>query len=185
MQTLNAFFNLQKESSAWVNSILESPEFAQAKQELSKELKDFQTSLPFYKDMFSKLYDALDISIGKVLVGGWRKYREIVKYRDKENPPEGYHEVTLLEHTLESKHSPTIQPIVNEVPLKKIKFDITLKLKLEGVNLFIRDGKIMKASTGICTGSGTIKYKGIKLLEKKTDKVKLPGTITFEPAIAI
>ncbi len=185
MSTLNAFFNLQKESTAWVNSILESPEFAQVKQEMTKELKDFQASLPFYKAMFTKLYDALNVDMGKILIGGWRKYYEIKKYRDMANPPSGYHEVTLPEHTLESKHSPTIQPVINGVELKKIKFDITLKLKFDGANLFIRDGKIMKAMPGTCTGSGTIKYKIIKLFEKKTAQFKLPGTITFDPGITI
>jgi hypothetical protein len=185
MPTLNTFFNLQKESADWVNSITESQEFAQAKQIIAQDLKGFQASLPFYKQLITKLWDAMDIEMGKILVGGWRKYREIVKYRHKENLPSGYHEVTLLEHTFKSEHSPTIQPVVNEVPLAKLQFDITLKLKLEGVTLFIRDGKIMKAATGTCTGSGAIKYKVIKLLERKTDKVQLPGLIPFEPGITI
>jgi hypothetical protein len=132
-----------------------------------------------------KLTDGLDIEVGKILVGGWKKVREIRKYRDKKNPSEGYHEVTLLEHTIVSTHGPTIQPVINEVPLSKIKFDIVLKLKLNGGMLFIRNGKIMKASVGTCVGSGTIEYKGHKLLEKKTEEVKLPGTIPFKPGIEI
>jgi hypothetical protein len=185
MPTLNDFFYLQKGSTVWVNSIIESPEFTQAKEEFARELKDFQASLPFYKKLITKLWDAMDIEMGKILVGGWRKYREIKKYRDKENPPSGYHEVTLPGHTLKSEHAPTIQLLVNEKERARLKFDITLKLELDGANLFIRDGQIMKATPGTCTGSGTIKYKVIKLLDRKTDKVKLPGLITFEPGITI
>jgi hypothetical protein len=185
MQTLNTFFNTQRESPGWVNSITESQEFAQAKQLIAQELTGFPVPPSFYELLIMKLCDALDIEIGNILVWGWRKHGEIGQYRDKENPPSGSHEVPLLEHTLLSKHSPTIQPVINEVPLAKLKFDIMLKLKLKGVKLFIRDGKIMEVKTGTCTGSGSIEYAGFTILEKKTAAYSLPGSIPFKQGIPI
>ncbi len=185
MQTLNTFFNTQRESLEWGTSIAESQEFAQAKQEIAQELTGFQVPPSFYELLIMKLCEALDIEIGNILVWGWRKQREISQYRDRENPPGGFHEVDLLEHTLVSKHSPTIQPVLNQVPLAKLKFDITLKLKLKGIRLFIRDGEIMKATTGTCTGSGSIEYAGFTILEKKTASYRLPGSLPFEPGIPI
>jgi hypothetical protein len=185
MQTLNTFFGTQKESQGWVNSITESQEFAQAKQSIAQELTGFQVPPSFYELLIVKLCEALDIEIGNILVWGWRKQGEIAKYRDSENPPDGSHEVPLLEHTLVSKHSPTIQPVINEVPLAKLKFDISLRLKLKGVKLFIRDGKIMEAKTGTCSGSGSIGYAGFAILEKKTAPYNLPGSIPFAQGIPI
>jgi hypothetical protein len=185
MQTLNTFFNTQKESQGWVNGITGSQEFAQAKELIARELTGFQVPPSFYELMIVKLCEALDIEIGNILVWGWRKQGEIAQYRDKANPTSGSHEVPLLEHTLVSKHSPTLQPVINEVPLGKLKFDITLKLKLEGVVLFIRDGKIMEAETGTCSGSGSIEYAGFAILEKKSAPYKLPGSIPFKQGIPI
>jgi len=185
MQTLNSFFETQKDSPAWVNSIEGSAEFSQAKQAIAQELTGFQVSQSFFELMIMKLCEALDIEVGKLLIQGWRKHQEIIQYRDKPNPPSGFHEVTLLEHTLVSKHSPTLQPVINQVPLKKLKFDIIVKLKLDGGKLFIQDGMISKATTGSCTGSGSLEYKGYKILEKNTAKYDLPGSLEFDPGISL
>lgn len=185
MYTINDFFDLHKDSSEWLAVLTSSPEFKQAKNLISQELKGIQVPASFYELMILKLSEALDLEIGDLLVSGWRKQREIAQYRNKENPPGGSHTVPLLEHTLVSKHSPTIQPVINEVPLAKLKFDITLKLKIKGAILVIRDGKIMQVLAGSCSGSGSIEYAGFTLLEKKTDSLDLPGSLTFKEGVPI
>jgi hypothetical protein len=185
MQTLNSFFNFQRDSDEWVNSITGSQGFGQAQQIISQDLTGFQAPPTFFGLLLSKLPDAMDIDIGKILVGAWRKHREIAQYRDMTSPSQGYHEVVLLEHTIKSEHAPTIQPVINGAPLAKLQFDITLQLDLEGGRLFIRAGKIMKATTGTCTGNGKIEFKGHKIYEKKTKTFDLPGEILFDPGVSI
>ncbi|HSF83937.1 MAG TPA: hypothetical protein VLA49_22095 [Anaerolineales bacterium] len=185
MLTLNDFFNTQNGSTEWIAGITGSQEFMQAKTRIAQELTGFQIPPSFYELLIVKLTEALDLDIGNILVWGWRKQREIIQYRDKENPPEGSHHVPLLEHTIVSKHSPTIQPVVNEVRLAKLKFDILLKLKMKGAILIIRDGNIMAIQTGTCTGNGAIAYAGFAILEKKTAPFKLPGSLVFKDGIPI
>lgn len=185
MQTLNTFFNTQRESTEWAASITKSQGFAQAKRLMAQELTGFQLPPSFYEQLIMKICEAMDIEIGDILVWGWRKQREILQYRNKENPPGGSHKVPLIEHTLVSKHFPTIQPVINEVPIAKLKFDITLKLKMKGVMLVIQDGKIVEVMTGTCTGNGSIAYAGFTILEKKTAPYSLPGSIPFKQGIPI
>ncbi len=185
MQTLNTFFNTQIGSMQWASSVTQGPEFTQAKLQIAQALTGTPIPASFYERLIMKLTEALDIDLGDILVWGWRKQREIVLFRDKENPPSGSHTVPLLEHTLVSKHSPTIQPVINEVRLARLKFDIILKLKLKGAILAIRDGKIMEVTTGSCTGNGSIEYAGIAILEKKTAPFDLPGSIIFKEGIPI
>jgi len=185
MQTLNTFFNTGAESTDWVSNITKSKEFVQARQRIAQELKGFTVPPSFYELMILKLTEAMDIDIGNILIWGWRKQREIVQYRNKENPPGGSHNVPLLEHTLASKHSPTLQPVVNGVRLARLKFDINLKLKIYGAVLIIRDGKIMQVLTGNCVGNGSIAYAGFAILEKKTAPINLPGSLVFKEGIPI
>lgn len=185
MQTLNDFFNTQKKSIDWANSITRQDSFSAAQAIMDQELAGVDLPDRFYEKLILKLCEALDLKIGTLLVSGWQKRQEIISYRDKENPPEGYHTVILLEHTLVSKHTPTVQPVINEVPLTTFEFDVLLKLALGGGKLFIRDGMIHKAKTGTCTGKGSIEFKGIPILKKETATYDLPGELIFEPPIQI
>ena len=185
MTTLNTFFETQQDGTEWANSLTKSEGMARAKQAIEKELSTFQIPQAFYEMLIMKLCEAMDLKIGKLLVDGYKKHQEIIQYRDKKNPQEGYHEVTLLEHTLESKHSPKVVVIINKQPRFRLTFNITLKLKLSGGKLYIRDGKIWKASTGSVKGSGTIDYEGFTILKKETESYDLPGMHPFEPAVEI
>lgn len=185
MQTLNDFFNTQPDSLEWANSITGGDKFAQAKPLIEEELPGIELPPAFYEVLILKLCEALDLKIGNVLVAGYRKHREIVSYRDKGAPAEGFYTVTLLDHAFTSSHKPTVQPVFNQVALAKLAFDITLKLTLKGGKLFIRDGEISKMTTGEVLGSGTIKFEGITLIEKQTEPYALPGMIPFEPPIPI
>lgn len=186
MTTINHFLNIQKGSTNWIPGILNNPNFDKVKQQIVQEFEGVRILPSIYELLIMKLADALDIEVGDVLVWAFRKHREVAQYRDqKKYPPGEDHVVHLLEHTVVSKHSPTIQPKLNKVPGPKIKFDVVLKLRLRGAKLIIRDAKITQIMTGSCTGSGSIEYEGFTLLEKKTSPFELPGSIPFEEGIPI
>lgn len=185
MQTLNEFFNTQQGSMPWATSITNQGSFSGVKESIAQELTGTPLPDDIYEKLILKLCEALDLKIGNLLVSGWRKRQEIISYREKENPPEGYHAVILLEHTLVSKHAPTIQPVINQIPLAELQFDVLLKMKLGGGKLYIRDGMIQKARTGTCTGSGSIEFKGIPILKKETATYELPGEMVFDPPVPI
>jgi hypothetical protein len=186
MQTVSSFFNLHDGSTAWVSRFVNSPEFAPIKQRMAQELKGFPAPPAFDELVVRQIGDLLDIDLSSVVVGAWCKRQEIVKYRDtKKYPPGDVHVVPLLEHTLTSTHSPTIQPIINNMPLSKIKFDVVLKLKMKGMMLKIRDARIREILVGSCTGNGSIKYAGYRLLTRETAPVAFPASIVYEEGIAI
>lgn len=186
MQTINTFFSLQDGSQDWISGVTQSQAFAQVKQSIGQEISGFTLPASFYEQMIRELPGALDIEIEDILVWAWRTRREIAQYRDRgKYPPGETHIVPLLEHTVVSRHSPTIQPVINNLELPKIKFDIVLKLKMKGAMLGIRDGKIMEILVGSCTGSGSIQYAGATILEKKTAPFTLPATINLGDGITI
>jgi len=186
MQTLNTFFGTQSGSTAWVSSVIQSQEFARVKQRLNQEIKGFTPPSTFYERMIGKLTSALDIEIQDILVWGWRKRNEIRQYRDQRKYPPGETQIVpLLEHSVVSKHNPTIKLMANQKELHKFKFDIVLQLKMKGVMLGIRGGKIMEIMVGSCSGSGSVQYAGITILERKTAPLNLPATIMLGEGISI
>lgn len=186
MLTINQFFNLQNESTRWVSRVVNSPEFAPIKRQMAQEMKRVPKPAGYDAFVVRQLTDLLDLDVGRILAGAWCKHQEIIRYRDQEKyPPGEVHLVPLVEHTVTSKQSPTIQPIINGAPLRKIKFDVVLKLRIKGAMLKIRDAKISEILVGSCTGSGSIEYAGLTLVERKTAPVNLPGSIALKEGIAI
>jgi hypothetical protein len=191
MQTINTFFNLQNGSQDWISRVTQSREFAQFKQSVAQEIKGFPLPPAFYEKMVQELPNSLNIEIKDILVWAWRKRGEIIQYRDKgKYPPGETHLVPLLEHTVVSKHSPTIQAVIDyvdlpEIKLPEIKFDIVLKLQMKGAILSIQDRKIMEILVGSCTGSGSIQFAGLVVVEKKTAPYTLPATINLGEGITI
>ena len=186
MLTINDFFNLQDSSTDWVSRVVESSEFAHIKQGIAREMKGVREPSSFYELVIRQLTDLLNIDMSDILIGAWRKQQEIMQYRDANKYPSGeVNIVPLIEHTVTSRHSPTIQPIINDVSLPKIKFDVILKLKLNGVMLKILDGKIMEILVGSCTGNGSIEYEGLAVLEKETSPFTFPASIVLKEGIRI
>ena len=66
-----------------------------------------------------------------------------------------------------------------------LEFTITLALKLEGVVLKVRGGKIREISAGRCRGKGTLECAGVALLQKETDAYDLPGRVSLGEGIDI
>jgi hypothetical protein len=141
---------------------------------------------PVAKEIEARLGEILDVDIAGVLLGGWKKYRQLQQYRDqKKYPPEDTILVSLTEHTIASSHHPKIEILAEQVLLARLEFTITLALKLEGILLKVRDARIREICSGRCHGKGTLACAGVVLLEKETPRVELPGRIALGEGIEI
>ena len=184
--TVSEFFDLRGRSSAWVSQVANSRAYAPVKQRLAQEMKGFPTPPGFDALVIRQLGDLLNFKMSDVVVGAWRKRQEIVQYRDREKyPADEVHVVPLLEHTLTSTHSPTIQPIVNNVALPKITFDVVVRLKIEGMMLKIRAAKIRELLVGSCTGNGAVEYAGFPIVSRDTAPYTFPASVVFKEGVAI
>ncbi len=181
MTTQSNFFDLNNPSKKWVSNVLKTPEFKKVQANIQKELKGRQLPPAFYELLIRELTEPLGKGVGDVLVEGWKKRQEILEYRDREkfSNEDGYI-VILIDHSLTSKHTHAVQPVINNVYLPKLKFDVLLKLNLKGVGLKIRDAKIEEIRAGSFTGSGEIKYKSVTLVEKETGAITVPLEIIFD-----
>jgi len=181
--TLNDFFSTDQVIDEQLDKLEKSEHFTTLKEKVFKTV-----SLPagMYKLLIRQVSDLLNINIMEILAGGWSKYSEFLQYLDKDQyPPDETVYVPLIEHTLTSKHSPFLQPVINEKSLGKIEFDVYLEFLLKGVILKIRDGRIMGAKIGTVEGKGDVQYDGFKLFEAENQPIGLPVNIDLNPGIPI
>jgi hypothetical protein len=142
---------------------------------------------PLVRDNIGRhLATLLDIDVADVLVGGWNKSRELRKYRDeKAYPPDERVVVALAKHKLVSTHRPHLDLVVAERPIGSLHFEIELTLNIEGAQLTIQGGRIMRIATGACAGVGTIRCEGAVIGQKEKKLGALPGELNLGRGIAI
>jgi len=137
-------------------------------------------------NMDQHLARLLDIDVVRLLVDGWNKARELRKYRDESAyPPDEVIVVALSKHKLESQHKPHLELVVADRPVGRLHFQIDLVLNIDGAQLTIQGGRIMRIATGKTSGTGTIRCEGVIVGQKEAKLGALPGKIDLGAGVPI
>ena len=128
----------------------------------------------------------LDIDVVRLLVDGWNKSRELRKYRDEATyPPDEVIVVALSKHKLESQHKPHLELVVADRPVGRLNFQIDVAINIDGAQLTIQGGRIMRIATGKTSGTGTIRCEGVIVGQKEAKLGALPGSIDLGNGVPI
>jgi hypothetical protein len=151
------------------------------KENIARQHKQFQWD--FLSNLIvEKIGDLLDMDLKDILIGAWQKCDEIDKCLRKSYGPAADETmaVALAEHTIDSKHNPKLDILLNGKRIGAIVFHIRLSLDLQGFILKIQAGEIKEIQVGTCRGRGVFKCEDLILLEKKTEVIQLPGRIRLD-----
>jgi hypothetical protein len=119
------------------------------------------------------IHGILDIQLGAVLGAAWNKTADVYEaLRSRKRLT-----VSLLEHEIGSVHHPAVDIYYGQTFVAEVKFEIELFLHLEGIKLFIRNGRIEEVRSGTCSGVGELRWSNIVLIRRSTPAVNLPGKI--------
>jgi hypothetical protein len=184
--TLKMFFSLGGKPSPEVKSKIERNDQALLLREKISATMGKNGWSAAFEEIYKKATDLLDISVVDVLLGAWNRYQALKKYLDKEKyAPTQSILVPLSEHTVKSEHNPHVEILVNDEPVGKIAFQITLTFTVRGAILIVQDGKIKGIKTGEIKGKGTLKCEGVLLLEQDFRPIPLPGSVDLGDGIPI
>ncbi len=184
--TINHFFDIHELSKERLSEMVKSDEFKPIKEEISKELKGVSVPDTFFEKVIQEVSELLKIDTRAILIGAWGAATDILKYVQSDaSTSDDVILIPLVKHTVSSKHTPSLKPYINQVPIAEIKFTVTLKLSLKGVILKLQKGKITEITIGTCKGSGEIKYGDHTLLKKEADFPELPGSIKLGDGIPL
>ena len=137
-------------------------------------------------DVASAIPDLLQVDVSNVLAGAWKQGSELGRFTDPHQyPPDETILVELTTHVVTSQHRPHFDLLVNNQPCGRLDFTVEIVLRVEGIVLTIKDGRIWKATTGSCTASGRIACAGQTLCARQSAPVQLPGTLVFDQPIPV
>ena len=137
-------------------------------------------------DVAGAIPDLLQVDVSTVLAGAWSTGSELGRFTDPHQYPPGETIlVGLTTHVVASQHRPHLDLLVNDQPCGRLDFTVAIALRVEGIVLTIKDGKIWKATTGSCTASGRITCAGQTLCTRESTPVQLPGALVFDRPIPI
>lgn len=188
--TLSQFFGLKARSIPQVSALVNSETFHNLKQKIAQENPGVTFPESFYNDLFGmmleKLGDLLDIDLLKgVFIPAWRQHPDLQEYRDRDkHPPEETALVPLVEHSITTSHTPTIEPTLAGRSLGEIEFEVEGEFLIKGAILEVRDAKIMKVRFGGIDGTGTLGLAGVSFLEK-SGNLDISGNLDLQEAVPI
>lgn len=127
-----------------------------------------------YNEILKKFAEALEIEIIDIIAGAWIKSNIFQKYKQVEDAqPDETVLIPVAEHSVNSKHSPYLEILLNEKSMAKINFEINLSIKLKGIILKIRNKKLKEIHTGECAVKVELNCENIKILDVESKSIKL------------
>ena len=116
-----------------------------------------------------------DNPVASQLADAYAKTGALEKYRDSEAyDPEEVIMVELAAHTVETRHEPKLEIVINNRPMGELALAIDLSLTFQGLILKVQDAKILEITPGACKGAGKVTFQEKVLVEKESGEIKLP-----------
>ncbi|MGF1611796.1 MAG: hypothetical protein ACFCUQ_20510 [Kiloniellales bacterium] len=133
-----------------------------------------------------RIEEALQIPLADVLCGAWGKYRELQRLADPEacDPTETVL-LPLVDHRIVSKHDPVIEIKLDEAVIGRLRFELQLSLRLKGVVLMVRGGRILAIKAGSCAGDARLQCSGATIAQRHTPEFELPFRVELGEGIPI
>jgi hypothetical protein len=122
----------------------------------------------------------LDLSVERVLFDGWMKLERFKKCveESKARPDDAFFQ-DLDDHRIASTHRPRIELRYGAVKVADLDFEIELALKVKGVRLELRGGKVVCATAGVFAAAAKLSLHDQVLVEKGTPEFSAPSRIRF------
>lgn len=119
--------------------------------------------------------ESLRTPVAGILGEVWNQRKELreiaAKGKDKRDVEA---KVELYDHTISYAVHPSVELQVAGVKMGSMTFDATAKLKLEGLQLVIKNAWIIQIRAGLLTSTLSLEYKSIPLMAPCKKKIDLP-----------
>lgn len=136
--------------------------------------------------LLETMADCLDLDISEIFINAWSKYDDLTHYMESlAQDANSTVLIPLAEHTIQSRHHPSIELLLNSKSIGKIDLTVEISAKLRGFTLKLQDGKIKAILTGSCQIGGAIYLEDLQIAEVESREMALPGNFDLGEGIPL
>lgn len=129
--------------------------------------------------------ELLGIDLADLLAAGWRKHDALRQAaRRTQHAPAAEEVVSLVTHTVDSSHHPSIELSLDGRSIGTIDIGLQISFTLAGVLAVVRQARVTAIRSGTCTVTGTLAMQQI-VITKRQRRLDLPGAIEFRHGVAL
>jgi len=119
----------------------------------------------------------LDLDFDNMLLGGWRKHADLAAAARRTGSSPGSREVVeLATHRITSIHRPFVEVFVNDIPVTRVHFELSIKFLVQAVLGTVGEGRLLDLRSGHCNVSGMLTAEGRHLITRE-GRLELPGLL--------
>lgn len=110
----------------------------------------------------------LNLDLVDFVVAGWRKYADLAEAADRTAANPGSSQVVdLATHHITSVHRPSIELLVNNVPVATVDFELQIELVVKALVVTVRNGHIVSLLSGACDLTATLSAESVQLASRQ------------------
>jgi hypothetical protein len=103
----------------------------------------------------------LDRGLGEFVVQGWCQIAELTAAARRTAATPGSEVVVdLATHSITWTHNPQIDVLVNDARVATVHFELSIRFTVKGLAATVRDGNLVRLSSGECEVTGTLAAEG-------------------------
>ena len=121
-----------------------------------------------HNEIAAATHGLLDLDLVDFVVAGWRKYADLAEAVDRTAANPGSPQVVALAtHHITSVHRPSIELLVNNVPVATVEFELQVQLVVKALVVTVRNGHIVGVLSGACDLTATLAVAGVPLASRQ------------------
>jgi hypothetical protein len=125
-------------------------------------------------EITNAVLELLDLPLNAIAAQAWGDFDRVRAARQATAQNAGTRQVVrLLQHTLTSTQSPTVDAAVGPASVTVLTLDLTIELTISSVDLVIERGEIVRFTPGSAVAQATLSTSGTTIAQREFEPVDL------------
>lgn len=134
-------------------------------------------------EITNAVLELFDLPLSALAAQAWGEFGRVQAARRATAQNPGSRQVIrLLEHTVTSTQSPTVEATAGSVSVTVLTLDLVVELTVSGVDLVVERGAIVRFTAGSAVAGATLSVAGTTIAERRFEPVDLLPTAAEQTA---
>lgn len=128
----------------------------------------------------------LDENVVDIFAAAWSRFNDLKRHaRETRDDRTITMDVALAEHDFTYEMGPSLELLLDGVPVKTIQFRVMMTCTVEGLVLGLKQGAVYRVRSGHCNTKAEIRCAGELVWERPLFGTDLPGELTLAKPVVL